>query len=143
MLLLGTGYFWKTAPAADLCSRSFMRNDPFGLFCWYYLGLSPEGQCRFQNANQIAKRLNWAVADLMEVLRKQGQHPDAVLNTDFPLARHQADLQIMAEEESPEELRAHAQAIWQEFRGRIGKRRDWLKEIEREKEQDREQRRSR
>lgn len=120
-----------------------MRNDPFALFCWYYLGLSPEGQCRFQNANQIAKRLNWAVADLMEVLRKQGQHPDSVLNTDFPMARHQADLQIAAEEESPEELRARALAIWQEFRGRIGKRRDWLAEIERERQQDREQRRSR
>jgi hypothetical protein len=115
-----------------------MRDDPFGLFCLYYLGLSPEGQYRFQNGNQIAKRFNWTVADLMEVLRKQGQHPDVVLNTDFPMARHQADLQIAAEEETPEELRARAREIWQEFRTRTGKRRDWLAEIEREREQDRE-----
>jgi len=117
-----------------------MRDDPFGLFCLYYLGLSPEGQYRFQNANQIAKRLNWTVADLMDVLRKQGQHPDAVLNTDFPMARYQADLQIAAEREAPEEVRGRALAIWEDFRARKGKRRDWLAEIEREKEQDREQR---
>ena len=120
-----------------------MRNDPFGLFCLYYLGLTPEGEYRFQNGNQIAKRLNWTVADLMEVLRKQGQHPDVVLNTDFPMARHQADLQIAAETEGPDQLRARARGIWEEFRGRMGKRRDWLAEIEREREQDREQRRSR
>jgi hypothetical protein len=117
-----------------------MHNDAFGLFCLYYLGLTPEGQYRFQNGNQIAKRLNWTVADLMEALRKQGQHPDVVLNTDFPLARHQADLQIAAVEESAEELRARARDIWQEFRSRTGKRRDWLAEIEREKEQDRQRR---
>ena len=115
-----------------------MRDDPFGLFCLYYLGLTPEGHYRFHNGNQIAKRLNWTVADLMEVLRKQGQHPDAVLNTDFPMARHQADLQVAAEEETPDELRARAREIWQEFRTRAGKRRDWLAEIEREREQDRE-----
>jgi hypothetical protein len=124
-----------------------MRDDPFGLFCLYYLGLSPGGQYRFQNANQIAKRFNWTVADLMEVLRKQGQHPDVVLNTDFPMARHQADLQIAVEMESPDEVRVRARVIWEEFRGRVGKRRDWLAEIEREKEQERErkleQRRSR
>jgi hypothetical protein len=120
-----------------------MRDDPFSLFCLYYLGLTPEGQVRFQNGNQIAKRFNWTVADLMEVLRKQGLHPDAVLNTDFPMARHQADLQIAAAEETPEELRLRAREIWQEFRTRIGKRRDWLAEIEREREQEREQRRSR
>lgn len=117
-----------------------MHNDPFGLFCLYYLGLSPEGQYRFLNGNQIAKRLNCTVADLMEALRKQGQHPDVVLNTDFPLARHQADLQIAAEQESAEELRARAQEIWHAFRSRTGKRRDWLAEIAREKEQDRQRR---
>jgi hypothetical protein len=77
----------------------------------------------------------------MEVLRRQGQHPDVVLNTDFPMARHQADLQIAVEMESPDEVRARAFVIWEEFRGRVGKRRDWLAEIEREKELDREQRR--
>lgn len=126
-----------------LPSGNPMRDDPFGLFCLYYLGLTPEGQYRFQNGNQIAKRFNWTVADLMEVLRKQGQHPDIVLNTDFPMARHQADLQIAAEEETPEELRARAREIWQEFRTRGGKRRDWLAEIEREREQDRETARER
>ncbi len=120
-----------------------MRNDAFGLFCLYYLGLSPEGQYRFQNGNQIAKRLNFTVADLMEVLRKQGQHPDVVLNTDFPMARHQADLQIAAETETPDQLRSRAQTIWEEFKGRAGKRRDWIAEIEREKEQDLQDRRER
>lgn len=118
-----------------------MRDDAFGLFCLYYLGLSPEGQYRFLNGNQIAKRLNWTVSDLMDVLRKQGQHPDLVLNTDFPMARHQADLQIASETETPDQLRSRARAIWDEFRSRVGKRRDWIAEIEREKEQDRQQRR--
>jgi hypothetical protein len=120
-----------------------MRDDAFTLFSFYYLGVSPEGTYRFQNGNQIAKRLNCTVADLMEMLRKQGQHPDVVLNTDFPMARYQADLQIAAETEGPDQLVGRAKAIWDEFRGRIGKRRDWLGEIEREREQDREARRSR
>jgi hypothetical protein len=114
-----------------------MHDDPFELFCLYYLGLSPEGEYRFQNGNQIAKRFNWTVAELMEVLRKQGLHPDAVLNTDFPLARHQADLHIAAEREPPERLRARAEAIWAEYLTRKGKRRDWLAEIAAEQALDR------
>jgi hypothetical protein len=116
-----------------------MHDDPFGLFCYYYLGLTPQGECRFWNANQIARRLNWTVADLLVVLKRHGLHPDTVLNTDFPMARYQADLQIAAEIESHEQVRARAEAIYQQFRQRAGKRRDWLKEIEEEREQERRQ----
>ncbi len=114
-----------------------MRDDPFALFCLYYLGLSPDGQYRFSNANQIARRLNWTVPDLLTVLSRHGLHPDTVLNTDFPLARHQIDIQLAAEAEPPQKLLGRATQIYEQFRLHGGKRRDWLKEIEEEQEQDR------
>ena len=114
-----------------------MRDDPFALFCLYYLGLNPVGQYRFANANQIAKQLNWTVADLLTVLSRHGLHPDTVLNTDFPLARHQIDIQLAAEGEPPHALHARAAQIYEQFRLHVGKRRDWLKEIEEEQERDR------
>jgi hypothetical protein len=114
-----------------------MRDDPFGLFCYYYLGLTPEGEYRFSNANQIARHLNWTVPDLLTVLSRHGLHPDTVLNTDFPLARHQIDIQLAAEVESREQLGGRAATIYEQFRLHAGKRRDWLKEIEEEMERDR------
>lgn len=114
-----------------------MASDPFELFCLYYLGLTPEGAYRFANANQLAARLNCTVDDLMGALKGHGLHPDTVLNTDFPLARYQVDVQIAAENASPEWMRDFAQRIYAEFLGHVGKRRDWLAEIEREKQADR------
>ena len=113
-----------------------MGNDPFDLFCQYYLGLTPEGGYRFSNANKIAGRLNWSVAKLMQTLRGHGLHPDTVLHTDFPLARYQADFQIAAESESREWLVAFAEKSYGEFRRSGGKRRDWLAESQQEKQQD-------
>lgn len=126
---LGGMHLWRTFLT--------MRDDPFGLFCVYYLGLTPEGQYRFSNANQIARQLNWTVADLLTVLSRHGLHPDTVLNTDFPLARHQIDIQLAAERESGEQLRMRAARIYEQFRLHAGRRRDWLKEIEEEREQER------
>jgi hypothetical protein len=117
-----------------------MRDDPFALFSLYYLGLTPQGQYRYSNANQIAKQLNWTVADLLTVLSRHGIHPDTVLNTDFPLARYQVDIQIAAETESPDALKGRAAKVYEQFRMHAGKRRDWLKEIEQEKEDDRRRR---
>ena len=115
-----------------------MGKDPFELFSLYYLGVTPEGQYRFANANQIAKLLRCTVDDLMAALRTHGIHPDSVLNTDFPLARYQVDIQIAAEKEKPEWLKEFAQRIYSDFRGTAGKKRDWHSEIEREKQEDRE-----
>ena len=115
-----------------------MGTDPFDLFCQYYLGLTPEGGYRFSNANRIAAQLNLSVGELMQTLRGHGLHPDTVVNTDFPLARYQADFQIAAESESKEWLVAFAEQIYEEFRRSGGKRRDWLAEIQQEKQQDQE-----
>ena len=113
--------------------------DPFQVFCLYYLGLTPEGEVRFQNANQVAKRFNWTPEMLLEFLHRNRLHPDLVLNTDFPLSRYQVDLQIAAQYEDCERLHARALGIYEAFTGIAGrKRRDWLKEIEEEREADRE-----
>ncbi|MCZ6472697.1 MAG: hypothetical protein O6934_04590 [SAR324 cluster bacterium] len=112
-----------------------MGNDPFQLFCLYYLGLTPEGEYRFTNGNKTAAYLNWTVAELMKNLRGHGLHPDTVLNTDFPLARHQVDLQIAAEKEHGDQLKAMAEQIYKSFRN-TSKRRDWLAEISQEKQED-------
>ena len=113
-----------------------MGKDPFDLFCQYYLGLTPEGGYKFSNANKIAARLRCTVAQLMQTLRGHGLHPDTVVNTDFPLARYQADFQIAAESESREWLVAFAEKIYREFCRSKGKRRDWLAEIAQEKQHD-------
>ena len=116
-----------------------MTPDPFHIFCLYYLGLTPEGEVRFQNANQVAKRFNWTSDMLLEFLRKHRLHPDYVLNTDFPLSRYQVDLQIAAEDEDSESLHARALGIYEAFTGVVGKKsRDWLKEIEEERRADQE-----
>jgi hypothetical protein len=112
-------------------------DDPFALFCLYYLGLTPEGEVRFFNANQLARRYNTTVPDLMELLRRHRLHPDAVLNTAFPLPKFQIEFQLAAEQEDTEQLRKRAQMVYRQFRENEGKRRDWLKEIEMEKEADR------
>lgn len=112
-------------------------NDPFALFCLYYLGLTPEGEVRFFNANQIARRYNWTVADVMDALARHGLHPDHVLNTDFPLSRLQIDFQLAAEREDREVLRNRAWVVYEQFREREGTRRDWAREIEQEREEER------
>ncbi len=114
--------------------------NPFEVFCWYYLGLSPQGEYRFVNGNRIAKQYNCTVADLLAFLKKHQLHPDVVLNTDFPMARHQVDVQLAAQERGPEHALELATRVFAEFQGRVGKRRDWLAEIEREREEERERR---
>ena len=116
--------------------------DPFEVFCWYYLGLSPQGEYRFVNGNRIAKQYNCTVADLLAFLKKHQLHPDGVLNTDFPMARHQVDVQLAAQERGPEQALELATRIFNEFQGRLGKRRDWLAEIDRERQEERERRHS-
>lgn len=106
--------------------------NKFELFCEYYLGLTPEGGYKFSNANKIARRLNCTVAEVMGNLSRHGMHPDVVLNTDFPLAKYSVELQLAADEESPEQLRARAKKIFQAFQSRAGKKRDWIKEIREE-----------
>ena len=114
-----------------------MGTNPFILFCLYYLGITEEGDCRFFNANQIAAHLNLTVDELMKTLQKHNIHPDTVLNTAFPMARYQVDIQIAAEYEDRNQLKARAEYIFQEFQKTQGKKRDWLKEIEEEKRTDR------
>ena len=113
-----------------------IENDPFALFSLYYLGLTPEGEVRFFNANQIAKKYNWTVGALMQMLEKHGLHPDKVLNTDFPLSRYQIDFQLAAENAEVDVLQNLAQLVYERFRKAEGKKRDWLKEIESENESD-------
>jgi len=111
--------------------------DALTLFSWYYLGLTPEGEFQFVNANKIAKRLNCMVDDLMGQLADHNLHPDVVLNTNFPMARYQVDFQLAAEKEDGDQLQARAEAIFELYLGSRGTKRDWLKEIEEEKENDR------
>ena len=120
-----------------------MRPDRFEMFCLYYLGLNRAGEYRFLNANQIARELNWTVGELMGTLQKLNIHPDTVLNTEFPLARHQVDVQLAADHYGPPDLQDMAGRIFEEFTRSMGRKRDWLGEIEREREADRDAKRNR
>jgi hypothetical protein len=112
-------------------------DNPFAVFAWYYLGLSPQGVYRFANGNHIAKHYNCTVRDVIAFLRKHHLDPDVVLNTDFPMARFQVDVQLAAQERGPEHALELAERIFALFQERIGNRRDWLAEIEREREEER------
>ena len=115
-----------------------MTPDPFSVFCLYYLGLTPEGEVRFHNANQVARRYNWTAETLLTFLQEHGMHPDRVVNTDFPLSRYQVDLQIAAGNEPADIILGRAQRIFEEFSQTVGRKpRDWKKEIEAEREADR------
>ncbi len=114
-----------------------MEKDPLTLFCLYYLGLNPEGEYQFANANKVAARLNCTVDELLGTLRRLGLHPDTVLNTDFPLARYQVDVQIAVDSNGPDWLKDFAERIYNEFLTHVGKSRDWLAEIEQERRADR------
>ena len=121
-----------------------MGPDPFEVFSLYYLGLAPDGEVRFRNANQVAKLYNWTPQRLLDFLRQHEMHPDVVLHTDFPFATHQVDLQLAVGRENPEQLRERAQRIYEEFSRVAGQRkRDWLKEIEEERQAEQEARRAR
>lgn len=120
-----------------MAGKSKKSTHPFELFCWYYLGLSPEGEYKFVNGNQVAQIYSWTVGELMENLRHLKIDPDTVLNTDFPLSRYQIDIQIAAEDRGSDHLLEFATRIYNEFSISIGKSRDWLAEIKREKEEDR------
>ena len=109
-------------------------DDPFALFCIYYLGLTPEGEVRFFNANQVAQRYNWSVDGLLKALSRHDLHPDKVLNTDFPLARFQIDFQLETGSMSLEAKFNRAQLIYERYRANQDKRRDWLQEIAQEKQ---------
>ncbi len=115
--------------------------DPFELFCLYYLGLTPEGEYRFVNGNQIAKRYNSTVDAVLQQLREHDLDPDTVLNTDFPMARYQIDVQLAAQAThgpDPVELARRIFTAYQESQGR---RRDWKAEIEQEMQEERRHRR--
>jgi hypothetical protein len=114
--------------------------NPFEVFCWYYLGLSPQGEYRFVNGNRIAKQFNVTVGELLAFLQKHQMHPDVVLNTDFPMARYQVDVQLAAQERGPDQALELAERVFAAFQNRIGNRRDWLAEIEREREEERQRR---
>jgi len=111
--------------------------SPFEVFCLYYLGLSPEGEYRFTNGNKIAQRYNWSMAELNAFLKKHNMDPDKVLNTDFPMARHQVDLQLSAEKNPGPAALDFAERIFNEFNNRLGTKRDWIREIEEEQQEDR------
>lgn len=120
-----------------------MGDDPLALFSFYYLGLTPEGSYQFVNANQVARQLNWTIDELMKKLAKHKIDPDAVLNAAFPLAQHQVNFQLAADREDSEQLRDRASRIFDAYlhTKERGKKRNWLREIEEEREADRERRR--
>ena len=103
--------------------------EPLELFSFYYLGLSPEGTYKFSNANQMARYFNTTVPDIMSALRAAGLHPDAVVNTEFPMALYQVELQLASIDGEPGKLLGMASRIYDEFRAHAGKRRDWAAEI--------------
>jgi hypothetical protein len=103
--------------------------DPFELFCAYHLGITEEGDYRFQNVHQVAKRFRSNAGVIKQVLTDLGMDSDAIVHSTFDMASAQVDIMLAPEGVSRIEI---AKALFEEFKTAPRRSRDWKKELERD-----------
>lgn len=101
--------------------------DPCDLFCAYHLGITAEGDYRFQNIHHVAKRFGTNAAVIKQLLVDFGMDPETVIHSAFDLAGAQVDVML-----APEGLNRAgiAREFYEEFRKAPRKARNWQKELE-------------
>ncbi|MDP8255967.1 MAG: hypothetical protein P9M14_09475 [Candidatus Alcyoniella australis] len=102
------------------------------LFSLYHLGLTPEGQYRQQNVNDIARRFNKSPEEIRQLLVDFGIDSDTMLNTEFDVSLAQLDIQVAPEGINKHEL---AKSLYQDFLDAPRKTRDWHQEIAKDAEE--------
>lgn len=72
--------------------------DPFHLFCSYYLGITEDGDYRFQNIHHVARRFKVNAGIIRQVLTDLRMDPDKVFwNSAFDMTTAQVDVMLAPE----------------------------------------------
>ena len=101
--------------------------DAFVLFCAYHLGITEDGNYRFQNIHQVAKRFSVNAGVIKQILQDLGMDSDTIVHSSFDMAGAQVDIMLAPEGVSREEI---ATRLFEEFKKAPRRNRDWKKELE-------------
>ena len=101
--------------------------DPFELFCSYHLGITEEGDYKFQNIHMVARRFKSNAGVIKQVLTDLGMDSDAIVHSSFDMGSAQVDIMLAPEGISRVEI---AKELYAEFKSAPRKSRDWKRELE-------------
>jgi hypothetical protein len=99
--------------------------DAFTLFCSYHLGLTADGEYRFQNLHEVADRLGLSPQALQQALAEEHLDPESILASGYNLPSAQVDVMVAP---SSEARLAVARHHFDALRAGSGKR-DWEREL--------------
>ena len=99
---------------------------PFDLFCAYHLGVTPEGEYRFQNIHDVARRFGCPSGVIKQLLVDFQMDPEALVHSSYDFASAQVDIMAAPSGVSRHEL---ARQMFDEFRRAPRRARDWRKEL--------------
>jgi len=101
--------------------------EPFALFCAYHLGITEEGEYRFQNIHQVAKRFATNAAVIKQLLSDFEMDSDTIIHSSFDMAGAQVDIMLAPEGINRTEL---GRDFYEQFRCAPRRTRNWVKELE-------------
>lgn len=101
--------------------------EAFDLFCAYHLGITEDGDYRFQNVHQVARRFGTNAAVIKQLLADYALDSDTVIHSAFDLAGAQVDIMLAPEGISRVEL---ARELYAAFQASPRNARNWNRELE-------------
>ena len=101
--------------------------DPFELFCAYHLGITEDGDYRFQNIHQVAKRFSANAAVIKQLLTDLGMDSDTIVHSAFDMTGAQVDIMLAPEGINRVEV---ARGFYEEFLAAPRRSRNWAKELD-------------
>ncbi len=98
----------------------------FELFCAYHLGIQADGNYRFGNVHDVAKRFGVGAAVIRQSLEEFALRPDDIWNLKWDLSEAQVAIAVA---KSGADLRAIAFVHWRKLLTAPRRKRDWAKEL--------------
>ncbi len=95
------------------------------LFSFYYLGFNPEGTYKFANAHHVARYYKVSSDAVLRWLDEYDLSSSRLLHLQYELSRAQTDLQLEADELTPEEILERAREILDEVDEATPGRKPW------------------
>jgi hypothetical protein len=115
----------RTARPSALAERYHI--EPFALFCAYHLGITEDGNYRFQNIHQVAKRFGTNAGVIKQLLADLDMDSDTIINSAFDMAGAQVDIMLAPDGINRTEL---GREFYEQFRVAPRRARNWSKELE-------------
>jgi hypothetical protein len=101
--------------------------EPAALFGAYHLGITAEGDYRFQNIHQVAKRFGTNAAVIKQLLADFDMDSDTIIHSSFDMAGAQVDIMLAPDGINRTEL---GRDFYEQFRAAPRRARNWAKELE-------------